>query len=541
MELYRWQQDCLERFRENHYRGIVHVVTGAGKTRFALEALDELLGEHPDLVVRIVVPTIPLAHQWKKVLLHHAASEEMRPGFFGGGRRDDPDCRVMIYIINSAREALSGHIRRDLALGHPVFLICDECHHYQSKENRKIFGFLSDDIPEGAGYYSLGLSATPFGTGDDRILTRSLGKRIFQYGFGKAVEDGVISPFTVCEISASFYPHEYKKYLELSEKIGLALSRLKKGCPALEAMGKKEFMKTVSAMARDADMDPEDPAAAFLILTYQRKMVTNLSASRIACGISLIERLSGRDRILVFCERISQAETFVAMVRKQFGNVCGIYHSEMIKEARTRVLDEFREGRIRILVSCRCLDEGIDVPDANIGIVLSSSAVERQRIQRLGRVVRRSPGKSSACLYYIYIRESSDDAAYLQGLDDYESFGLRYYTQEDEFSNDIYEYAARELVRRAEKAGYSADQKKELIKCITEGLVRADYLSAEPVPMDPSMELSSLNSAAGSAMPHEKGDTGDSWRVTEIHRDTPGRRHERNYRKVMNQIREMFL
>ena len=85
----------------------------------------------------------------------------------------------------------------------------------------------------------------------------------------------------------------------------------------------------------------------------------------------------------------------------------------MTKDARERVLDEFRKGSIRVLISCRCLDEGIDVPDANIGIVLSSSAVERQRIQRLGRVVRRSPGKDTACLYYIYIRESSDDAAYL--------------------------------------------------------------------------------------------------------------------------------
>ena len=489
------------------------MVTGAGKTRFALEAMDELVRNHSDLVVRIVVPTIPLAHQWKKVLLHHAASDEMRPGFFGGGRRDDPNRRVMIYIINSARETLSGHIRRDMALGHPVFLICDECHHYQSKENRKIFGFLSDEIFDRGDYYSLGLSATPFGTGDDKLLIRSLGEEIYQYGFGKAVDDGVISPFTVCEISASFYPHEYKEYLELSEKIGLALSRLKKDCPALETMGKKEFMKTVSAMAREADMDPQDPAAAFLILTYQRKMVTNLSASRISCGISLIEKLSNRDRILVFCERISQAETFVSLIRKQFGNICGIYHSEMIKEARARVLDEFREGRIRILVSCRCLDEGIDVPDANIGIVLSSSAVERQRIQRLGRVVRRSEGKSAACLYYVYIRESSDDAAYLQGFDDYESFSLRYYTQENEFSNDIYEYAAGRLMRRAGKAGYSEDQKKELLKCITEGLVRADYLSPE---------------------------SSSPFLLAEKDKDTPGFRHERNYRKVMRQIRDMF-
>ena len=137
---------------------------------------------------------------------------------------------------------------------------------------------------------------------------------------------------------------------------------------------------------------------------------------------------------------------------------------------------EFRENRHRILVSCRCLDEGIDVPDAGIGIVMSSSAVERQRVQRLGRVIRRTDGKQSACLYYIYIRESTDDAAYLPHLEENDTFGIRYYPAEGVFANDLYEYAAAQIIAYGRARGYDKKQTKELRRCVEEGLVRADYL-----------------------------------------------------------------
>ena len=154
-DLYKWQKDCLRKWEASHRRGIAHVVTGAGKTILAVAAIESVRGLFPDLMVRIVVPTIPLARQWETTLRHHMGAEEWRPGLYGAGRRDDPERHVMIYIINSARDSLAGHIRRDLALNRHALLICDECHHYQSKENRKIFGFRRD--PESNLYFSLGL------------------------------------------------------------------------------------------------------------------------------------------------------------------------------------------------------------------------------------------------------------------------------------------------------------------------------------------------------------------------------------------------
>ena len=474
VKLYSWQKNCLKSWREHGYRGIIHVVTGAGKTVFALAAIDELREKYPDVKIRIVVPTIPLANQWQMALMHHAPEEKWRPGFFGGSRRDEPDRQVMIYVINSARGSLATHMRRDLALKQHVLLICDECHHYQSKENRKIFGFLNDDVLKGPLYHCLGMSATPFGTNHDEVLIRFLGGEIFRYDFNAAAEDGVISSFHVCEISASFMPEELLQYVDLTNRIGVLLKKLLSAYPRLETLNQKQFMKAVTAIAREADMDPEDPAAAFLMLTFQRRTVTNLAEARIRCAVSLIAQLHETDRILVFCERISQAEELSVILRQRYGHTCGLYHSGMTKETRARVLSNFREGRARILVSCRCLDEGIDVPDANIGIVLSSSSVERQRVQRLGRVIRRTDNKSAACLYYIYIRESSEDAAYLHSLEYCGRFTVRYYSAENVFSNDLYEYIAANIIGSAREKSYNQEQLVELRHCLMEGLVRAD-------------------------------------------------------------------
>ncbi|MBQ9721419.1 MAG: DEAD/DEAH box helicase family protein, partial [Oscillospiraceae bacterium] len=223
MKLYAWQRDCLDAWESNGCRGIVRAVTGAGKTVLSLAAIDRLSERFPDLRVKVVVPTIPLAQQWKTALLHHFP-EERRPGFFGGGARDDPDRATMIYILNSARGALSAHIRRDFALRRHVLLICDECHHCQSPQNRRIFDFLTEDAP--ALYACLGLSATPFGTGDDAVLTRALGPEVCRYGFGEAEEAGVVSPFTVCEVSAPFLPDELSAYGALTDEIRILTARL---------------------------------------------------------------------------------------------------------------------------------------------------------------------------------------------------------------------------------------------------------------------------------------------------------------------------
>jgi len=477
MLLYKWQKDCLEEWEKNSCRGIVNVITGGGKTVLALSAANRLVNRFPDLRIRIVVPTIPLAEQWKQALICNGKDEEDYPGFYGGTRKDSADCRYMIYIINSARNMLSRHIRADLAEGKHVLLICDECHHYQSRENSRIFGFLTPDIQNSRQYFSLGLSATPFPEGETGLLEQKIGKVIYRYGFEIAILDGVISPFFVSRVAADFSDTERDIYDDLCHEISAVAGRLFREHPELRKMEEKAFLKGVQKLAAAADYDPSEPAAVFLLLCYQRKEVSVLAKERIDCCIRLIDALPKQERILVFCERIEQAEDAAQAIRREFGNsICAVYHSKMSRDARKRNLALFRDHAVRVLVSCRCLDEGIDVPDATTGIVLSSSSAERQRIQRLGRLIRRAPGKNAACLYYIYIRESADERAFLPDGESCRCFDLEFDASDQCFRNDFYEYAGTDLLRRAKKENLRTSETEELRRCLLEGLPRADYL-----------------------------------------------------------------
>ena len=247
-ELYRWQSECLRAWEGSHFRGIVSAVTGAGKTRLALEAIHLLRERKPQLRVKIVVPTVPLAQQWQTALFHAAETEAERPGFFGGEKRDDPSRPVMIYILNTARGTLSAHMRREFALGHPCLLICDECHHIQSPHNRRIFDFLTPEVEAGDLYASLGLSATPFGTEHDEVLTRNLGEQIFHYDLDTAGSERVIAPFLLCEVSVPFLPEELENYGSLSAELRKARIALLQAHPGLAGLRDQEFLRRVSAL-----------------------------------------------------------------------------------------------------------------------------------------------------------------------------------------------------------------------------------------------------------------------------------------------------
>ena len=519
-KLYKWQNACLEEWETHGFHGIVGAVTGSGKTRLALAAIEKLRGRFPELQVRVVVPTIALANQWLIALTHAAECEAQIPALVGGGRHADSERDILVYVVNSARDTLTKHIRRSFALGKHVLLICDECHHYQSRENRKIFSFLrkesgadnsgadfakspdsdnsgtedlkrtdSDRFP--TLYTCMGLSATPFETQHDDVLIHCLGPEIYSYRLQEAVADEVISRYVIFETAVDFLPSEADAYRAASYEVSLKYAQMLRAYPSLERLaGTRAFIRAVTVAAAKADMDSSDPAAAYLLATYARKEISVLAEARIRCALELIARLRPDDRILVFCERIEQAENLYSLLSRRWGSQVSIYHSGMNGEARKRVLCSFAEGSVRILVSCRCLDEGVDVPDANIGIVLSSTSVSRQRIQRLGRVIRSWKGKDLAVLYYLYIPESSDESMYLpesgrtgdSGEEERNQVALlRYYTDENDFSNEVYEYAALALLSQFAERGATEEVLAEIRRCLMEGIVRADYFLDEEI------------------------------------------------------------
>lgn len=483
-QLYKWQTECLKKWEETGCRGIVDVVTGAGKTFLAITAMKKLLTSCPDLKIKIVVPAIALSNQWKEAICSHPDIPSESIGFYHGKTKSDPDTRIMIYVINSARNCIAKHILSDFRKNHAVFLIADECHHYASTENRKIFDFIPH-MNSGDRYFSIGLSATPYPYENETLLFRGLGSVFYHYPVDRAALEGVVSRFYIANIDVPFSAEETENYQKISHSIGLAASRLIREYPHLKSLSPDHFLKEARHIASTSEDEDDNPANAYIRLLYARRDITTFASMRIPCVRILIDRLPEDLTILIFCERIAQTHSLYQILSEKYASQCCVYHSRLLPEARTRILSDFREKRIRILISCKCLDEGIDVPDASVGIVLSSTSANRQRLQRLGRILRRSSQKGIAALYYLHVGASVENSVYLTtkqkvsqaGKEEpfHQSF-LKYLPLEKDFIHPSYEELTSEYIRTLIREKNPTDDIiHELRSCIQEGLLRPDW------------------------------------------------------------------
>lgn len=399
---YRWQEECIEIWKRNDCRGIVEAVTGSGKTVLALKALRELrenCGEN--MWTAVVVPTRALMVQWSRLL---------RSFFLAEDSGTEP--QYQIYVINSARYRLARQILGKLRDGRTVFLIADECHHYTSGENGRIFEFVPYLKEMPGQYCALGLSATVSGRDCAERLEPALGRIIFRYSYRQALSAGTVSEFKLIQIALHFQADEYEEYQELSEQMKIVRKQLYVRCPLLKKEG-ISFFSVLQSLAKE-DTVTGRLGGTYLHLSYQRKRIVCMAKNRIFCVQELLRELDIRRKVLIFSERVEQAEQLFALLKREYGDKAGKYHSKAGKQANENALERFRNGEILVLITCKALDEGVDVPDAEVGIILSGTGMERQRLQRLGRILRRSEGKGTAALYYLFVRESMEERSYFQ-------------------------------------------------------------------------------------------------------------------------------
>lgn len=483
--LYPWQEECLALWFKHHGRGIVQAVTGAGKTRLALEAAHRLKQTlDKKLKVKIVVPTGALMKQWEKELkqfLKESSKSEKsaglpeKIGLRGNGCRDRADCPYMIYVINSARYELARQILHELKQGEAVLLIADECHHYYSGQNRLIFEFLPYIQSYEAQFFSLGLSATLPQGENGQYLSSVLGRRIYNYELEKALSLQTVCPYDIFSVSISFTRKERIEYHELTDKMSRLLSRLTQLNPILRNMRKKELFEFLRELSSSKNKGTADLATACLLSSYQRKKLLCLASGRISCALALIRLLPPGEKILIFGERIQQANELYQRLQAFYPERVGRIHSQMGTLANKNTLERFRTGEIRILIACKSIDEGVDIPDAATGIILSGTSTQRQRLQRLGRLIRKNEGKTRASLYYLYISETSEDSCFLPDSKNIRLFDLDYRPgSNDFFCPDYYEKAGL-LLSKMQQAGVKKETLEEARRCLQLGSVRADW------------------------------------------------------------------
>ncbi len=355
----QWQSNALEEWRGGR-RGVVQVVTGGGKTVFAYLCIASFLDDAPDGRVVIVVPTLALLDQWFVDICAATDLLESQISTYSGEGHSEAPSKINILVLDTARA-----IAADLLDYGPRMLVVDECHRAGSPENARAL----------LGEYdaTLGLSATPEREGDegfDELISPALGSIIFRYGYPEARADGVIVDFDLVNINISSPADSVIIRAKAAQEKHL------KSAPKRGESG-QALEERAQRLARTA---LRTPWAVKLVLLHRQ------------------------ERVIVFHERVESLSKIVALLEKHGQNSVP-YHSHLSKAHRRDNLKLFRQGIVNVLVTCRALDEGANVPEASVAVVARSTSSTRQRIQRLGRVLRHASGKHSALIYTLYAGE----------------------------------------------------------------------------------------------------------------------------------------
>ncbi len=344
-----YQERAIAAWEVADRRGLVVLPTGAGKTRVGLAAL--VRSQAPTL---IVVPTRALLEQWHHVLTRELGVSVAR---YGDGSHEVGPITVSTYA--SAQRNVSAMAPRF------ELLVVDEAHHFGDASMDEI-------LETSTATARLGLTATPPDGHAAARLAELIGPIVSDVSV-KDLAGEWLAPFDQLLIRLPLMPDERAAYVA-------ATATFKAWVATLGSDRERSFAE----LAREAQASLEGRVA---MAAFRRsRSILALTEAK--------ERLLGRllhrhrdTRTLVF---VGSNEAAYRIARRFF--VMPIT-CDIGKDERARALERFREGSLRALVSARVLNEGIDVPDAEIAIVLGGALSTREHVQRVGRVLRPSPGK----------------------------------------------------------------------------------------------------------------------------------------------------
>ncbi|MBF0307950.1 MAG: DEAD/DEAH box helicase family protein [Magnetococcales bacterium] len=359
------QQEALNAWNKQGCKGVVVLPTGAGKSLLARRAM--CLVQRDTL---ILVPTLDLMHQWYEQLSRVFAQPI---GLLGGGDR------LVEPITVSTYDSAVIHMER---IGNRFgFLVCDECHHLPTPSTRLAATLCIAP-------FRLGLSATPErADGGEQQLFDLLGPLCHRTEIPE-LEGSFLAPYRWEQVAIELdadereaYESSYAHYRQFIKEQGISLK---------DPGGWSRFIQ-ISARSREG--------RAAMEAWRVQKRIARASRSKLRSLWELLRR-HRQERILIFTDDNATAytigETFFLPV---------ITHRTKVSE-RKRFMDAFRSGAWSVMVSSRVLNEGVDVPEVAVGIIVSGTGSVREHVQRLGRILRPAKGKQ-AILYELV---SSDTA-----------------------------------------------------------------------------------------------------------------------------------
>jgi superfamily II DNA or RNA helicase len=360
-----YQKEAVETWIQRQSRGSVCLPTGSGKSWVALKAM-----EHISKSTLVVLPTIVLMNQWYD-LLCNAFGVEI--GILGGGYHEIRDLTVTTY--DSAYRHMDQYGNRF------ALLIFDEVHHLPSVTYSHI-------AEMSIAPYRLGLTATyqrPDGLHGK--LDRLLGPKVYEKSI-KDLEGEHLAEYETMKIAVELTPQEKARYRENQTRY--------------DAFIKDKQIKFYGADLQEfLRLSAYDPKArqAFLARMEARQII--MGAERKLEVLETLLKLHHKDRVLIF----TVSNHLVYQISQTFLIPAITHHTKTVE--RQWILERFRQGIFKALVTSRVLNEGVDIPEANVAIILSGTASPVEHLQRLGRILRKGKDKQ-AVLYELVTRGTKE-------------------------------------------------------------------------------------------------------------------------------------
>ncbi len=368
------QINAIDQWKQNGCRGIFEHATGSGKTVTALSIIDEHTKDGSLAIV--LVPSTLLLNQWVSEIkkeIPDAAYIEVG----AGNTRWRNTLKTFAYgitknnqriIIATMQTASIMEFQQCLSSNSNILLVADEVHQIGSPKNSLALNINANK--------RLGLSATPKRYGDPV----GTGK-IFQY-FGKVV-DPVITLYDAIKFGQLVNYEYFPQIVNLTAEESESWKKLSQQIQRQIAIDSTDKQLVISSKTK--------------MLLIQRSRISKKSDTKISIAKNVIKsnyRIG--ESWLIYCEDQDQLNKVVSSI-KELNLPTLEYYSDMSSDSE-QTLKQFQIAG-GILVSIRCLDEGIDIPSISHALILSSSQNPRQFIQRRGRVLRRHPSKVFARIY----------------------------------------------------------------------------------------------------------------------------------------------
>ncbi|MGL5370257.1 MAG: DEAD/DEAH box helicase family protein [Plesiomonas shigelloides] len=375
---YSHQGEAIDSWLENDKKGILSIATGGGKTLTSLAAISLALSNEEKSLIVITVPTKPLISQWGKDVKKFSLIPLETAGFptktiikelktIRRQLRTSLDHKVIILTHSALKNhEISNELEQISCL---KVLIADEAHNLGSE------GFISN-LPN---YYKyrIALSATIDRQYDEQgtsELKSFFGGVVYEYPIEKAIGKCLV-PFSYFVHKIYLNQSEVEQWIELSKKI-----RKLYGYGDQESISKAE------------------------LLAIRRRSISESASEKISMFHNLLKAQRNKDHTLIFCtdKDKEQLIDINRVLRVENVRYRQITSEETRDEQLTkRIIDDFSKKHLQVLTSKRVLDEGFNIPQIKTAYIISSNGVERQWLQRLGRVLRKSDeaGKKEATIH----------------------------------------------------------------------------------------------------------------------------------------------